>query len=568
VIAGLSWFLLAHLAAFLGAHEITRRAGTGRAALDAVIFLLVRIILISASVLAAGLTGLLTPAGLGLFSAAALAGLVALGAHRHVRRPALPDAGRVLWIAAAVVGLRLLLQAWFFSPHLGDALAYHLPKIAEWVRAGRFTREMGLHPHATFPAGFELVETWWVVFLRHDVLIEMAGAEFLVLAFAATYALAKSFPLTDRSAFLAALLYILTPGLHLSALSCLNDTPVAALVVATFALVAGRVPGTLVLMTVGLGIGVKATYAYALPGLVVIGFLARKDRELPSPSRVWGAGLALLGGVTGGFWYGRNLLWYGNPVYPVGTPGYSESAVAVQSGPSLRSFWANASDLLDVRIYDNQGPYGANVDHIAGWGPAVFACGLLAMLAVLGRDPPFRRLSLSFTVSLGSCFLLMIHDPWSMKYVFFFPAILCVAVARVAEENRPSLGLAAVAGLFAFIGTLLPYDLPLRHLKVLAAQPWPTRTALSLAEPSLPDSRVGCFGGFRAKAYLLYGPDFSRKVVYLRPTSSSDLIETLQRSGVEHLYAAPVTIRDETLLGECVQRGRLKRVGGSFYRLE
>jgi hypothetical protein len=567
VILGLFWFLLANAAAALGAHEITRRVRTGRAPLDTLLFLLVRIALISGTILVAGVTHLLTALGLGLVAAAALIGLVAAGAHQHVRRPELPEAGRILWIVAGVVGLRLLCQVWFFAPHLGDALAYHLPKIAEWVIAGHFTREMGLHPHVTFPAGFELVETWWVVFLHHDVLIEMAGVEFLALAFAATYALARYFNLTARWAFFAALLYAMTPGLHLSATSCLNDTPVAALVVATFALVVWRAPVAMVLMTAGLGIGVKATYGYALPGVVLFWMFVRKHPAIPASSRAWASALAVLGLLAGSFWYGRNLLWYGNPVYPVGSPRYAEEPVAVQAGPNLQSFWANASDLVESRMADNQGPYGANVDNIAGWGPAAFACGLVALLVALRDDPKLRPLALSFTMSLASCFLLMIHDPWCLKYVFFFPAILCIAVARLAAVHLPVVIIAAASMAFTFAGTLLPYDLQLKHLRVLAAQPWQTRSALLLTEPPLSEPRMGCFGGFRANAYHLYGPGFSRKVVYLRAGSEEDLIFEMRNAGIQWVYAVPVSYQQQTLLDECLRTGRLRPVGGRIFAL-
>src|SRR5207244_3087828 len=129
------------------------------------------------------------------------------------------------------IAARLLLQVWFFAPMVGDALTYHLPKVAEWVGSGRMTRELGPDPRAAFPAGFELVEAWCCVFLHHDALIEMAGVEFLALAFAATYALGRRLGLEERPSVLAAFLYALTPGLHFQATGCMNDGPVAALIV-------------------------------------------------------------------------------------------------------------------------------------------------------------------------------------------------------------------------------------------------------------------------------------------------------------------------------------------------
>ena len=111
------------------------------------------------------------------------------------------------------------------------------------VRAGGFTREMGVDLCAPFPAGFELLEAWWVVFLRHDVLIELAGVEMLLLCAAGAYALAREVNLTERPAAWAAFLTVLTPGLYLSATACLNDIAIAALVIVTMAFVLTRAPG-------------------------------------------------------------------------------------------------------------------------------------------------------------------------------------------------------------------------------------------------------------------------------------------------------------------------------------
>src|SRR6185436_10571518 len=127
----------------------------------------------------------------GAAGVAALAVLLARGAHKGLLPPARPEWPRWVAVVAALLALRLLIQVWFFAPHVGDTISYHLPKVAEWVRAGALVREAGSDPRASFPAGFELIETWWVLFLHHDLLIEMAGLEFLLLGAAGAYAVAR-----------------------------------------------------------------------------------------------------------------------------------------------------------------------------------------------------------------------------------------------------------------------------------------------------------------------------------------------------------------------------------------
>jgi hypothetical protein len=563
VIAGVLLLLAGQLALFLGAHELLRRVRTGDAALDLLIFLILRLLLLSGAVLLAGLSGTLTRWGLGTAALTALAALLAGGAQRRVERPSLPrlDAW-MLWLAGAVA-LRYLLQAWFFAPHLGDALAYHLPKIGEWVRAGGFTRELGLHPHATFPAGFELLETWWVVFLRHDVLIEMAGVEFVVLGAAAVFVLGKHVGLKDGAAFLAALLFAVSPGFCLGATSGLNDSAAAAMVAATAALVASRVSWGIVALSVGLGLGIKATYGFALPGLALLAGLSRREPRLGDPARGWSAALGAAGLLAGAFWYARNALWFGNPFYPLGSAGVF-NPVAVQFGPSVRSFLGNVTALIDVRVYDPQ-PLGANVDESAGWGAAAFALGLPGLLWNAG-EPRWRRLVTAFGVSLAGSLLFVQNDPWCLKYVFYVPALLAVAAGRLWEALPPLRGIVLAALAASFAGSIVSYDLPRRDLSGLAAQPWRTRAAPLREGGAFRGDTVACVGGHALKSYLAYGPDFSRRVVYLRPAVADELAAAMKREGAELLFADSDP-RTSELLQRAIEAGALQPLEGNLYRL-
>src|SRR5207248_3166058 len=127
------------------------------------------------------------------------------------------------------------------------------------------THEWGLDLRSSFAAGLELIETWWVVFLHHDVLIGMAGLEFLILGAVSMADIAKRLGTTNRFACLAGYLYALTPGLCLQSISCLNDGPVAAVWTATACLILRKAPLALIAVPVALGGGIKAPYFYALP---------------------------------------------------------------------------------------------------------------------------------------------------------------------------------------------------------------------------------------------------------------------------------------------------------------
>ncbi len=565
MILGLAGLLLFQAATALGAHAILRRRPLP-APLRLSTFLILRWLLQSLIILAAGCSGLLAPLPLSVGAALLLAGLLFLGEHRFLPRGfgALMREHPLACGIAALLLLRWMAQVWIFVPHVGDVLTYHLPKIAEWVRAGGFTREMGAHTHVTFPAGYELLETVWVVFLRHDGLIEAASADVLLLAFAAVRALALQLGLAPRAAVWAGLAYLLVPGFYLGSLSCLNDSAAAALILTAMAAAFGGGGLPLLATVAGLGLGVKPTFGFALPGICLLAWLSRGAAV--SAGRDWAA--AALANVVGAFWYVRNAVWFGNPFYPLGEPNF-EDPTPVQFGPNLVSLWGNLRDLLNIRISDAAAPYSANGDHQAAWGILAFAVGSLGALEFLGASRPFRRLALGFGVSLSCLLLFSLNDPWCLKYVFFFPALLILGAVHGAVE-LPTLRPVLAAGLaLCFFGTFLSYDLRGSDVWRLWERPFLTRSAAIFDYGRLqgrdPEGPVAYFGGPLGATYLLYRPDYSRQVFYPRIERETDL--RAQMGGAAELFAPRPTPVQRRLLEEAVRAGRLAPVLGVWYRV-
>jgi hypothetical protein len=506
------------------------------------------------------MTGTLSAGWMGVAGGVALAALLAARRGRAFARPVVPGMNAWLWAFAAAIGARLLAQVWLFGPGIGDVLGYHLPKLAEWMRAGGFTREMGPDPLAALPAGFEIIEAWWAVFIHHDVLIEMAGVEFLLLAFAGTRSLGRSVGLDDRAACVAGLIAVLTPGLHLQATACLNDGPAAALVAATAALAAARVHPSLLLIPVGLGLGMKGTYAFALPGVALFAFLVRREAAAAAPRKSWAVGLAVLAAAVGGFWYVRNALWYGNPVHPVTAGGVQVRMVTLQAGPSLFALGENLRALLGSRMDDHQEAYGAMLKNIAGWGWVGFACGIPALIVGAREDVRVRRLALGFAVSLVSVLLFVASDPYSLRFVLFFPIVLAVAVARI-EARRFVRIIAVPALLIQFASTTFPSNLPPAAVAALARQGWRERSLAPLLGASPPAPAVGLCTDYRNVAYLLYRPDYSTRVVYLGSKDAGEMVADMRRAGLRYVYCAFSETWREEDLRLAVERGALRASG-------
>jgi hypothetical protein len=560
MILGFLAMLVANLATALGARSLLGFVKTGRASTDFVLFMLLRFLLISAGVLAAGAAHVLTPAFLGFAGAAALAAMLLHGAHRGLFPLARPAWEAWVGVAVALVGLRLLLQVWFFAPYAGDTLAYHLPKVGEWVRAGAITRETGGDLRSLFPAGFEVYEIWWVVFLHHDVLIEMAGVEFLLLSGAAAYALARELGWPQKVASVAALLFVMTPGLELQATACVNDGPVAALVVSTLALVVARVHPLLLLVPIGLGTGIKPTFVYALPGLALTAWLLRKKSGPALPGARAAAALALVALGIGAVWYLRNWGLYGSPIYPAGWEGMKTAGGSQwqRLGPSLDGLRENLACFLDIRVYDRVGAPDPLCAGNFNWGAAAFALGAPALIAVLRSEPGLRPIAVGLFASLLSVFTLVELDPWYARFVLFFPVLTSLALARLWERHRAVALLGALALVFGFLGTCVPAALSGEMLARLGRESWRSRAGDPPPKSLPPGAPVGFLCENFGNGYSLYGPDFSHPVVYLREETCDALIAHLDREHVTFFYSNPRLRKGSAMLEEGVRRGRLK----------
>lgn len=483
------------------------------------VFLLLFTAIQSLLVLAAGLTGTLSLWPLAIAGAVGW-GLLQMRKPRTVfvfARPGDPVQLAVL-ASAALAFASLVVKSFLVGPATGDALQYHLPKIAEWVQAGRFVWGINHDPRQWFSAGFELVETWWVVFLHHDRLIELGGVQMAAIAGAAVYTLAEAL---DARPGLAAVVYLFVPAVILNATSCGNDLAVAALLLSGYALVASGAPRPLQAFPVLLAVGVKATAIFAALGLLVFACFQARPPKLSRPAAV---ALTAAGLLLAGFWYARNFAVAGHPLYPI-YGSHGEFAWMPQQGGVDPESLQQTMQVLPRRMVDPY-PYESMGSRMTGWGWALLPLGLPALLLGLREDRRFRRLALSFAIGACATLACVWFQDANLRFVLWFPALLAVGLAR---QRAPLWAAAALlAGLLNFSATLVPFEL--RHSQ-----------HLRLPDSLAPTDPVACVFTQSISSYRCYNADFSRRVVYPRS------MDELRRSGAKAVtidtppeWAAPV----------------------------
>ena len=604
---GLALTLLANAGISLAAFGLYRVCRTGERGPDLLWYGVVRWALMAAVVIVLGSLHLLQWWSLGAVAVVGGVGVLALwrGEVASVLRVPgeMRDRIRAWWRTAdlssrtAAIGaacLALLLAAriafavWFFAPCPGDETFFQLPKLANWIQTGTLSHPNLEDVRSSYPAGFELLEVWWVAFLHHDVIIELAGVEVLLYAAAAVFTLGRRLGLARPQAALAALLFCGLPVVNTQSTACCSSIAMTALAIAGFALAMGTGPawrdaGFVAGVTL-LGLSFSPLFLCLVPGFIVIAMFRRRTASPPSPVNPGRVVVLLLVAGVGLFWYGRNAYDFGNPVYPLGdwSPfSYRANYTMVPrldstnlvSSP-LEALRLNASTLMNTYLYDAYVPYGHLTNRQAGWGWYGMALGLPALLLVLR----WRTFPVSFAAGVvaagGVLFATIQPDYWNMRHAGWLAVLPCLAIPVVlwrveAVPRRAGAYLLMIGLALNIVGTTVVDGVAPEAVRRSIAASWSDRSGWELMTPE-PLSRVEpvCSIGVTYPVYTLYGPDYGRRVVLLRFGTIQEVERVMRASGMRTLVVGDLRPVEMAVLARRLRERVFVPVGERVYRLQ
>lgn len=385
------------------------------------------------------------------------------------------------------IGILILLiyaLLWFLaivSPDLSwDGNAYHIPPIAMWAQKGfvHWIDTPYLEPLMNgYPKGAELVAYVWVTALGNSVLNTM-NLLFLPLGIMGIASLASTLGARTSTALLAGLCYMLIPVNLNQMATTYVDAAFASSAIAMLGLWLHILKHRSIAMlswsipygaAIGLAISVKST-GIALGGLsilimiLLIGFDFYKRKRIKETdqsairSSIFGILAAiLLLFLTGGFWYLRNAIHTGSPLYPIGLtafgntifPGISISEAIYESGNTpdrilhfprfLQILYAWLQDIphwpKSIRGYDTR-LAGMGFLWILGCIPAI----LLSGFDFFRRKRPFYAGYFSLAALVLVVFLMTPMNWWS-RYTFWVYAVGLPAFALAVEKWNNSQGI-------------------------------------------------------------------------------------------------------------------------------
>ena len=283
---------------------------------------------------ALGAVGLLNPIAT-LVALAVLAGVAFALARRRQRAqppPPEPVSRLAISLVATLLGV-FFLRSWAGlgkTTFLYDTLSYHLHVPATWMHDQRLTivpAVFGDPSPAYAPSNLELWFLFLMAPLRSDYFASVGQLPFAALAVVAIATIVRDAGGFRVAALAGALLFVLIPEVWGQMPTAMTDLGFAACLVASlpFALRLwnARTPRRSDLLAAATAIGLAIGTKYAAATLALpFGALAATAWVRRRPVDVRGGALALAVVLaTGGFWYVRNAVMTGNPVYPVAVSG-------------------------------------------------------------------------------------------------------------------------------------------------------------------------------------------------------------------------------------------------------
>jgi len=607
---------------------------SGRASLDLAIMLFLWIFYTTCSLMLFGLLGWLTAPALGITALLVLLLFVVFEPFRNklfqflsawtsfaseLRQWWCTLPRWLKWLAgtAAVFGLvRFAFLIWTLPPFIWDSLTYHLTNVGQWIHDGR----IGIFPTSTArifsPANYEVLATWFGVFIHHDIVIEASGLPAYLLGGLSVYAITRGLDGRQQAATIATITYLSVPAFLFAVTNTKNDPYVAAVYLLCSAILVnsflrdrdvhrGTLLGQMVIFisAVLFAVGTKTYMVHLFPGLVLVGIgvvlkihkesnansLIRQMRSELDALGKRGKGLfALLLCMAiflGGYWYVRNLVQTGSPFFPYGVRIEGETVLESEGNTidlSPENFLYNLQAFAS-KFGDKQYRIVPDLSNTTGWGWIIYGMGLVAAGWALIQKKEFRLLFTGFLASFLVIAISLPRSPWNLRYVIWLPAIFAIGLGLFFEYTHqwPVSGRKVLVGLFWFClgmnGIMsLTYNLiPIGQIGSMLALPALERDAgkFHLQVPVeyesvyqyVPNDVVLGYNlhenGF---VYPLLRADLSQDLAYI-PVRENEtcpqIADELRSKDTRYLFVAPVHTEDYVIgiLEKCASSGEILR---------
>ena len=423
----------------------------------------------------------------------------------------------------------MVFLAYLFPSYSWDALYYHLPIVGQIMQSG----SIGETPTPSFiqqyinifPKNINLFFVWNAIFLKNDVFVDLSQLIFTITGVLSIYSMAVKLNIGEKYAIYCALLFFFTPILMLQSTINYVDGAVSVLLLITInflmyddaeSYISGKSPGgplkkrRMPLLLSGLAAGIllgsKPTGPVFIIVIMSVMFIQEFVRlNIPYTGRQYTLKDSLKAiavcfilpvFLTGGYWYMRNWILYGNPVYYMDVSMFN-----IQLFRGLKSDWVEpAPDIINslnyltrlLYVWLERVGYYLYDSRLSGFGPIWFILFLPSITVAFVHALIKKKYRFLFA---GAIFLLtfMLHPRnWTTRYVIFIVGLGALSFGFVFEyfnkrENVLKISALLLAG-YTLLATNSPCIMP-DQIKDFLHLPASERT-LSRHKPSNIDAKV------------------------------------------------------------------------------
>jgi len=491
----------------------------------------------------------------------------------------------------------MIFLGYLFPSYSWDALYYHLPIVGQIMQSGSIeeTRTPSFIQQYIniFPKNINLVFLWNVIFLKSDVIVDLSQLLFSIAGALAIYSMAVKLKITGQYAIYCALLFFFTPVLMLQSTVNYVDGAVSMLllIAVNFLMyddveshMAGHDPGEalkkrgmpLLLsgLAAGLLLGSKPTgpvFILVIFTVVFIQEVVKLNRatangryELKDSLKSYTVCFVMPVFLIGGYWYMRNWILYGNPVYYMDV-----SVFNIHLLKGLKRDWVEpAPDIINslnyltrpLYVWLERVGYYLYDSRLSGFGPIWFILFLPGIIVSFIHALIKKQYRFLFAGAILLLTFIVHPRNWTTRYVVFIVGLGALSFGFVCEYFKKNEKVLKIISLLLAVYTLLTVNSPcimpakIQEFIRLSA----SERTLSRHKPSNIDTKVRDEYGYwiwiennisagDALAYTfvdsrvdtsrpfffrpLWNRAFSNKVVYVKSDNYSEWVKKLGDDG-------------------------------------
>lgn len=263
----------------------------------------------------------------------------------------------MMWLGVLAIFGALAVQFSLLGfPAHWDALMYHIPLVDEWLQS-RTLYGPGC-PVWYNPGNFELIGLWFVAPLTGDFWVALSGTVPVCLLGLSTLEMGSELGLPRWLRVATVLAVLGTEMVFRQTISMGNDIAVTATFATAVAYglrwIRERSPGSLLISSCAFGLltGIKyyaVGYAVVAAAVLLIACMAVGGFRR---TLTWATSALLAATLLGGYWYARNAILTGTPVYPLGFSEQTNELASLRPGSFGSTLLGNGDPTLLLLYVD------------------------------------------------------------------------------------------------------------------------------------------------------------------------------------------------------------------------